>query len=341
MNDFAHPEWLFVGALACAVLAALFWYSNRRRREALRRFASASPDTTLAPARRRVRHALALAGVGLVCVALARPRGGYIVEELPRRGIDLLFAVDTSRSMLAADLRRDRLTRAKLAVADLVRRFEGDRVGLVAFAGGAFVQAPMTVDRDVFLEALAALDTDVIPRGGSDLSSAIRAATQAMSSEPGNRKLLVMLSDGEDLAGHAVDAAREAARDGMTIYTVGIGTQRGELIQLAGADGAPQLVRDERGEPVRSRLDETTLRAVAQVTGGVYQALGADGRGLDVLYDAELAQLEKTATTTDARTMATNGAGTLRLIRGHPTITRSDPAATASAAGLTAPAPRA
>ena len=117
-----------------------------------------------------------------------------------------MFAVDTSKSMRAADVRPDRLTRAKLAVADLANSFDGARLGLIAFAGDAFVQAPMTADRGVFLEAVDALDTDVIPRGGTDVSSAIRAAEQAMASEPDHHKVLVLLSDCEDLAGSAVAA---------------------------------------------------------------------------------------------------------------------------------------
>ena len=297
MIDFAEPRWLIAGALACAALALLMLRGERRRRAATRALAAASPATSVARGRRWLRHGLALVGLAMVFVALARPRAGYSWQETPHRGIDLVFAVDTSKSMLAADVRPDRLTRARLAVADLVAQFEGERVGLVAFAGGAFVQAPLTADHRMFLETLEAVDTDVIPRGGSDLSAAIRAGAQAMATEPGRRKLMILLSDGEDLAGNAVEAARAAAAEGVTIHTIGIGSARGELIQVPGPDGAPALVRDARGEPVRSKLDEPTLRAVAEVTGGAYQPLGADGRGLARLYERELAGLPRDATT--------------------------------------------
>ncbi|HEX4418134.1 MAG TPA: VWA domain-containing protein, partial [Kofleriaceae bacterium] len=302
---FAQPYWLWIGALACAAIALLMVRAERVRRAGLARFAAASPETTLARPRRRLRSGLAVAGVALAFGALARPRAGFRMEHAPHQGVDLMFAVDTSKSMRASDLRPDRLTRAKLAVADLVRKFDGDRVGLIAFAGAAFVQSPLTVDRTVFLEALDALDTEVIPVGGTDIASAIRAAEQAMASEPGHTKVLVLLSDGEDLAGDVVATAKDAARRGLTIYTVGVGSTAGSLIEMTGATGARELVRDEAGNPVTSHLDEPTLRSIAQVTGGAYQPLGADGRGLEALYAIAKTKLPVTTAAGTARKVYT------------------------------------
>jgi len=171
-------------------------------------------------------------------------------------------------------------------VRDLVRALPGERFGLIAFAGDAFVQAPMTTDAAVFEESLDALDTTIIPRGGTDLGAAIRTAVVAMSSEPDRRKVLILLSDGEDLAGQAGAAAAEARAKGLTIYTVGVGTAAGELI----------AAHDEAGRPVRSRLDESTLAAVARATGGAYVALGPSGQGLQALYRTELAKLPRSTT---------------------------------------------
>ena len=293
---FAQPTWLWIGAATCAVLALLLVRADRKRRRAIRRLAAAGPETTVAGARRWLRDGLALAGTALAFVALARPQAGYHWEATARRGVDLMFAVDTSKSMRAADLAPDRLTRAKLAVADLVRTFDNDRVGLVAFAGGAFVQAPMTADRAVFLEALDALDTDTIPEPGTDVASAIRAADQAMKSEPDHAKVLVVLSDGEDLAGSALAAAHAAAKDGLVIYTVGVGSRQGSLIEMPDGHGGKELVRDDAGQPVTSHLDETMLTSIAQATGGAYRPLGADGRGLDQLYALLRAKLPQQTT---------------------------------------------
>ncbi|MEO6774014.1 MAG: VWA domain-containing protein [Kofleriaceae bacterium] len=288
--------WLWIGAAACSVLALLMVRAARARRRAIRRLAAAGPETSVAGARRWLRDGLALAGAALACLALARPQAGYHWESSPRKGIDLMFAVDTSKSMRAADLAPDRLTRAKLAVADLVRTFDNDRVGLVAFAGDAFVQAPMTADRTVFLEALDALDVDTIPTPGTDLASAIRAADQAMKSEPDHAKVLVLLSDGEDLAGDALDAARAAGKHGLVIYTVGVGSRAGALIEVPDGHGGKELVRDDAGQPVRSHLDETMLASIARATGGAYEPLGADGRGLDQLYALARARLPQQTT---------------------------------------------
>ncbi|HXU62828.1 MAG TPA: VWA domain-containing protein [Polyangia bacterium] len=283
---FAEPRWLWAGAVACLALATLYVRAGRRRRRAVALLAGARAVTSLSTARRRGKAALLLLGTASLFVALARPLAGFRWEETRSRGIDLMFAVDTSKSMLATDLRPDRLTRAKLAVRDLVRALPGERFGLIAFAGDAFVQAPMTTDASVFEESLDALDTTVIPRGGTDLASAIRTAVVAMSSEPDRRKVLILLSDGEDLAGQAGAAAAEARAKGLTIYTVGVGTAAGELI----------AARDEAGRPVRSRLDESTLAAVARATGGAYVALGPSGQGLQALYRTELAKLPRSTT---------------------------------------------
>ncbi|MGE3764040.1 MAG: VWA domain-containing protein, partial [Kofleriaceae bacterium] len=294
--EFAQPHWLWIGAIACVAISALLIRAEHLRRAALRRFAAAGPTTSLSRGRRWLRNGLVVTGVAMIALALARPLHGYRLEQTPRRGVDVVFAVDTSRSMRATDLRPDRLTRAKIAVADLAKRFDGNRLGLVAFAGNAFVQAPLTADSRVFLEALDALDTDVIPRGGSDLASAIRASEQALSSEPGHQKVMVLISDGEDLEGNAIAAARDAADRGLAIYTLGVGSPGGQLLEIVGADGTRELVRDEGGQPVTSRLDEPTLRAIAAATGGSYRLLGTDGRGLAALYDQARAKLPESTT---------------------------------------------
>jgi Ca-activated chloride channel family protein len=262
------------------------------RRRAVAALAGARFVTTVGRGRRLAKQVLVVAGIAATFVALARPLGGFRWEEERRDGIDLMFAVDTSKSMLTTDLRPDRLTRAKLAVSDLLHKFPGERVGLIAFAGEAFVQAPMTIDHAVFGEALDALDTSIIPRGGTDIATPIRAAVEAMATEPDRRKLLVILSDGEDLQGEALAAAKEAAHAGLIIYTVGVGTRSGDLIPVE-HDGQREPMRDAEGHFVTSRLDEQTLRQLAEITGGAYAPLGASGQGLETLYRQHLAQLPR------------------------------------------------
>jgi Ca-activated chloride channel family protein len=231
---FAHPIWLLGGLFLATVILVLGARLDRKRKLALAAFSSRrkGPTSTLSRMRRAFKRALLVTGALLGCVALARPQWGVHWEAAHRRGLDLLFALDTSKSMLAPDLKPDRLTRAKLAIRDLVSKFEGDRVGLVAFAGDAFLQCPLTLDRGVFEQTLDAIDTATIPHGGTDVGRAIEVARSALHNQPANHKLLVFLTDGEDLESHAVDAARAASSDGIHIYTVGVGTQSGELIPL-------------------------------------------------------------------------------------------------------------
>jgi Ca-activated chloride channel family protein len=298
---FVHPFWLAAGLLLAVAMVVLGARLDRKRRLALAAFSSRrnGPPSTLSRVRRAGKRALLVAGVFLGCTALARPQWGSRWQEAHRRGLDLLFALDTSKSMLAPDLKPDRLTRAKLAIRDLLARFDGHRAGLVAFAGDAFLQCPLTLDRGVFDQMLDAVDTTAIPRGGTDLGRAIDVARAALHNQPANRKLLVLLTDGEDLESRAIAAARAAAVDGIHIYTVGVGTTTGELVPLPGAAG--QFVHDEKGGFVRSQLDESTLQAVAQVTGGEYRRLGADGRGLEALYQDVLAKLPQEELTSRMR----------------------------------------
>src|SRR6185312_8222380 len=226
----------------------------------------------------------------LAFVALAGPQIGYYWEIVHRRGNEIIFALDTSRSMSTPDVKPDRLTRAKLAIDDFTRELDGDGVGLVAFAGDAYVVCPITLDYGAFHESLAAVDTHTIPRGGTDISSAIQEAQAALQRRPGSDKILILVTDGENLEGDALNTAKAAAQRGLKIYTVGVGTAQGELIPLPGSNG---FLKDETGNYVKSHLDEPALRAIAAATGGMYAPLGAEGQGLETIYKARLAPMLK------------------------------------------------
>ena len=294
---FAQPLWLLAGLVACAALVWRYRRFDARQRVELAKFASAGLiaqlTASVSPARRHIKRTLVIAGIACLALALARPLAGFRWEEARRKGLDLMFAVDTSKSMLAQDVKPDRLTRAKMAVEDLLAKMDGDRVGLVAFAGNAFLQCPLTLDYDAFRQSLDALDTKIIPRGGTDIASAIRETEAALEGNGNNERILVLLTDGEDLEGSALDAARAAARNGLKIFTVGVGSTSGELIPVESDSGETQFVKDSSGEFVKSRLDETMLRQIAEATGAMYQPLGQQAQGLETIYSQGLAKFTR------------------------------------------------
>jgi len=226
-------------------------------------------------------------------LALMRPQWGYDWREVKRSGLDILIAIDTSKSMLADDVKPNRLERSKLAVKDLLRSLEGDRVGLIAFSGTAFLQCPLTVDYNGFLLALNNLSIDVIPRGGTSISSAIRLAVNSYEGGQKKYKILVIISDGENHEGDPIDLARKAKRENIRIFCVGIGTSEGELIPIIRKGGKKTLMKDKQGNVIKSRLDEQLLQKIALITGGTYVRSSGAEFGLDLIYEENLSKMER------------------------------------------------
>jgi len=276
---FGSPLWLW-GLLALPVLAALYVWSHFRGRGLISKVVASRLRDQLAGSvsvpRRVVRGVLMILTLGLVLGALAQPRYGFIQQEIKQRGRDIIVAVDTSRSMLATDIAPNRLTRAKLLTQDLLRLLKGDRIGLVAFAGSAFLQAPLTLDYSAVINALDELDTNVIPKGGTNIAAAIAVAEQAFGKAEGQTRALVILTDGEELDADGVAAAKKAAEHGIRIFTVGIGSREGSLIPFRSEDGRQDFVRDVSGKPVQTRLDESRLEEIAKATGGFYMPVGPE-----------------------------------------------------------------
>ena len=203
------------------------------------------------------------------------------------------MAVDVSRSMLADDVRPSRLERAKLAALDLKQLAKADRLALVAFAGTAFLQCPLCTDDEVFRQSLNALDTKVIPQGGTAIAEAIRTALTAFKEKTDNYKVLVLFTDGEDHDGEAMNAARDAAKAGLRVFTIGVGTPNGELVSTVDEQGRRSFLKDSDGQAVKSRLNQPLLEEIAKATQGFYLHLaGADT--METLYKNGLALLPKT-----------------------------------------------
>jgi Ca-activated chloride channel family protein len=290
---FGSPGWLW----ALLLLAPLLWFfiSAARRREALlSRIVAPRLQAQLAGqvsmARRNLRTGLLLGAIALTLVGLAKPRLGYDVTEVKSKGRDVIIAIDTSRSMLSTDTAPTRLGRAKLIAQDLLGYLKGDRVGLIAFAGDAFLQAPLTLDKGAVLTSLEDLDSNTIPKGGTDIASAIRMAIAAFGKGEGMSRALVLMTDGEDLEASGVQAAKEAAAAGIRIFTIGFGSPSGSLIPIRTEQGRNDFVRDESGRPVTSKLDAARLSEIAKETGGFYQPFGQDAA--KAIYDKGIVPME-------------------------------------------------
>ena len=283
---FAEPTYLFAIPVVIILITLIYWVGENRMRSKLTRFVSNKLIGHLVHSyslRRQVIKGV-LVCLAFICfiIALARPQWGNTWEKMEVRGIDILIALDTSKSMLAEDLQPNRMERAKLAIQDLLPQVEGNRIGLITFAGQSYLQCPLTLDMSAVQQTLTTVDTDSVPQGGTDLATAITDARLTFNKKR-NHKFLVIITDGEDLEASGIEAARQAAAEGVIIYTVGVGSTEGALIPITDNQGNRWFMKDQRGEFVKTRLDENTLKTIAQVTKGMYTRLGSTG--LDQVYE--------------------------------------------------------
>lgn len=293
---FANPQFLLALLLIPAVGLFLLW-SRSKQQQAIAQLGDRVLIQRLSAninwRGRRWQNAFRLLALTLIVIALARPQWGSEVREIEQEGLQVVVALDVSQSMLAQDIKPSRLERAKLEIADLMERLDGDEVGLVLFSGASFVQVPLTSDYITALNYLDNADPNVISRPGTVIGDSIRTAMQAFDSDLSSQKVLIIMTDGEDRETDPLAAAQTAADEGILIYTIGFGTAEGEAIPEINAQG--QVVgykQDQLGEIVLSRLDESTLQGIAQTGNGKYYRAGADGSELDRLL-AEIDGLQK------------------------------------------------
>ena len=294
--NFAYEHILWLLLVILPALIAFYWWSARERERLMTQFIQARLLPGLiagvSTTRQKIRAAMLVAAVVCLLLTLARPQWGFDWQEVSQRGLDIVVAIDTSKSMLAEDIAPNRLARAKLAALDLMQQAKSDRLGLVAFAGSAFLQCPLTIDDSAFRQSLDALDVNIIPEGGTAIGEAINEAARAFK-EGDSHKVIVLFTDGEDHDENALAAAKAAKESGVVIFTVGIGSVEGELLRIKNAEGKTDYVRDENGNVVKSHLNEALLQQIAGATeGGFYLPLrGADT--MDMLYQKGIAPLPK------------------------------------------------
>ena len=244
--------------------------------------------------RKRAIKMILYSGVIIFCIlSLMRPQGVFHTEEFKRSRIAIIVAIDTSKSMLTEDVKPNRLELSKTLIKDFVGKLNDDRIGLVAFAGNAFLVCPLTVDYNAFLLSLDSLDVTAMPRGGTSISNAILEAVKGFKMSQENSKIIILISDGEEHEGDVIKVANEAQKGGIKILSIGVGTAEGDIIPMTDENGQRGFLKDRQGNIVKSRLTEDILEKIALNTGGEYLRVTEAVSVLDNIYNEKLSNIEK------------------------------------------------
>ncbi len=294
MFRFASPAYFYL-LILLPVLAALYVYYVKNRERRLARFGDMRTLRMLmpeaSPKRVRNKFIIVLCAMALMIVALARPQLGSKMREVEHKGIELMIAMDVSNSMLAKDFQPNRLERTKYAISRLLEGLNQDRVGLIVFAGEAYVQLPITSDYTTALNFLDHISVNSVSKQGTAIGAAIDLASRSFSSNNEGSRVLVIISDGENHEDDAMSAAKRAAEKGIEIYTIGIGTPEGSPIEIGG-----ELIKDKDGNIVVSKLNEEMLEHIAMTTDGAYIRATNKNFGLSDII-SKINEVEKTKTT--------------------------------------------
>jgi Ca-activated chloride channel family protein len=284
--------WLAALLVVGPVLLLIGMLGLHVRREARRKLVAERHERRFLPRfsenRARIRVVLAASAALFVALALIGPVRGYTLRDVQRKGIDLVFCIDTSRSMLTQDVKPDRLTRAKREVVGLLDKLRGDRAAIIAFSGDAREVAPLTHDRLTLGMFVNTLSPDDNERGGTDIGGALEHALALFDGRTGAHEAIVLITDGEDLEGRGLEVAKKAKARGIKVYVVGMGTSAGGKIP----DGKGGFIRDENGKEVVSTLDGTSLQTIADLTGGAYLSVEGSPIPLEELYTKRMTKLE-------------------------------------------------
>ncbi len=297
MFRFAHSEYLYA-LYILPLLMALFWYARLKRKSMLQKFAEKKLLPVLSPKyssfKNLLKFILFFFAIACLIIAAADPQIGTKIENVKQSGIDVYIMLDVSLSMQAQDIKPSRLEKAKLEIADLMQKLHGDRIGLIIFAGDAFVQFPLTSDYSAAKLFLDAVNTNSVPQPGTAIASAINLATKSFDYSSKTEKVEVLITDGEDHQGDISEADKNAAGKGIMIYTVGLGSPEGVPIPLFNQQGQQVGFKtDQNGNTVITKLDESVLKQIASDTNGKYFRAANGQDELDMIYK-DLSKLRKT-----------------------------------------------
>lgn len=284
---FANPDYLYL-LLLLPVFIVFFVFSSVRRKKALRKMGNPDIVSTLLPevsgSRPLIKFILQLIVVSAIIIILARPQFGSKLEDVKKEGVEVIIALDVSNSMRAEDIQPNRLERAKQAISRLVDNLDKDRIGLVVFAGDAYTQIPVTTDYISAKMFLSSIGPEMVPKQGTAIGAAIDLGIRSFSPGEGKSKAMVIITDGENHEDDPVKSAEEAAKQGIVIHTIGIGSPDGVPIPINSGPKRDYL-KDAEGNTVISRLDEDILKKIAVTTGGSYVRASNTNIGLDEIFN--------------------------------------------------------
>lgn len=291
MLRFAEPTYLYL-LLVIPVLLIIWAIRVRRTRKLINRAFDKKLQDSLMPNRSKVRpllkYVLSLIVYALLVVVLARPQAGTKISNEKRNGIEAMVALDISNSMLAEDVVPSRLDKSKMLIENMIDGFKNDKVGLVVFAGSSFVQLPITTDFVSAKMFLQSLNPSLIASQGTDIGGAINTCINCFTKKENVGRAIVVITDGEDHEGGAIEAAKTAKKKGINVFVLGIGMPKGGLIP----DGHGGYMKDNHGNEVLSVLNEDMCKQIAQAGGGAYIHVDNTNSAQDAL-DSELAKLQK------------------------------------------------
>jgi len=289
MFRFGNIEYLYLLILVPVFIGVYILFAVLRK-SALQRFGKPEIISQLHPERSPGRHVvkfiLALMALTAIIIGISRPQFGSKLHEIKREGVELIIALDVSNSMLAEDIQPNRLERAKQAIAKLVDRLVNDRIGLIVFAGDAYIQIPVTTDYISAKMYLATISADIVPKQGTAIGAAIHLGMRSFGPEDKADRALIVITDGENHEDDAVAAAREAAEKGIKVHTIGVGLPQGAPIPVySGGTKQNAFLKDRDGNTVISKLDDKMLKGIAAAGNGVYIRSSEVRLGLDELFD--------------------------------------------------------
>ena len=291
MFRFAHPELLYL-LIIIPLLIVFYVVARIRKKKAIAEFGSPELLSTLMPLQSYKRETLKFI---LVLVALffviAGPQFGSKLQQVKKEGVELIIALDVSNSMMAQDIKPSRLDAAKQAISRMVEKLSDDKVGLIVFAGDAYVQLPITTDYSSAKLFLSGINTDIVPIQGTAIGTAIDLAAKSFTPDTEASKAIIVITDGENHQDDAIAAAKAAREKGIYVHTIGMGLAQGGPIPEKGNPG--QYMRDGSGNPIISKLDEETLKEIAKAGEGIFVRASNSNVGLNTLLD-EIDRMDKT-----------------------------------------------